>query len=194
MPRPTSSPTSCTPSRVSCSRRVRRGHPAHRQPESTPGRAQRRRHAAHRRSGSRGAADRQVQRRSRGRGHLDADEPLPARSAPPGRVGRSDHDRRQPGRQRRGRLPDQHRSACHGGASETTDEIRLLVSDNGPGVPDDMVETIFIRGFSTKPDLLGGRGIGLPLVRLICTQRGGTVSVHHDDGAHFTVRLPRVSA
>lgn len=78
--------------------------------------------------------------------------------------------------------------------SETTDEIRLLVSDNGPGVPDDMVETIFIRGFSTKPDLPGGRGIGLPLVRLICTQRGGSVSVQHTDGAQFIVRLPQVPA
>lgn len=101
-----------------------------------------------------------------------------------------------------GNLVDNAVDACKGGGqphvmvdlSETPDEIRLVVSDNGPGVPDDMVETIFIRGYSTKPDQPGGRGIGLPLVRLICTQRGGSVSVHNADGAQFTVRLPQAFA
>ncbi|WP_217361606.1 sensor histidine kinase [Aeromicrobium stalagmiti] len=70
------------------------------------------------------------------------------------------------------------------------DEIVLEVRDNGPGVPEGMVDAIFTRGFSTKPDVLGGRGIGLPLVRLICSQRGGSVTVEHGDGATFCVRLP----
>ena len=72
------------------------------------------------------------------------------------------------------------------------DVVRLRVRDNGPGVPEDLREAIFVRGFSTKPDVLGGRGIGLPLVRLICTQRGGTVTVDAADtgGAEFLVRLP----
>ncbi len=51
--------------------------------------------------------------------------------------------------------------------------VRLRVRDNGPGVPEDLRDAVFVRGFSTKPEVLGGRGIGLPLVRLICTQRGG---------------------
>ena len=72
------------------------------------------------------------------------------------------------------------------------DAVRVRVRDNGPGVPEDLREAIFVRGFSTKPDVLGGRGIGLPLVRLICTQRGGTVTVDAADtgGAEFLVRLP----
>ena len=53
----------------------------------------------------------------------------------------------------------------------------LEVRDNGPGVPEELREAIFVRGFSTKPEVLGGRGIGLPLVQLICTQRGGRVTV-----------------
>ncbi|WP_200954955.1 sensor histidine kinase [Aeromicrobium sp. Root236] len=66
----------------------------------------------------------------------------------------------------------------------------LEVHDNGPGIPDGMRDAIFVRGFSTKPDVLGGRGIGLPLVQLICTQRGGSVTVDDEDGTTFRVELP----
>jgi sensor histidine kinase regulating citrate/malate metabolism len=72
------------------------------------------------------------------------------------------------------------------------DAVHVRVRDNGPGVPEDLREAIFVRGFSTKPEVLGGRGIGLPLVRLICAQRGGSVTVETADtgGAEFLVRLP----
>lgn len=72
------------------------------------------------------------------------------------------------------------------------DTVHVRVRDNGPGVPEELREAIFVRGFSTKPEVLGGRGIGLPLVRLICTQRGGTVTVEAADtgGAEFLVKLP----
>ena len=60
--------------------------------------------------------------------------------------------------------------------------MHLRVRDNGPGVPDDLRDAVFVRGFSTKPDVLGGRGIGLPLVRLICAQRGGRVEVDRAAG------------
>jgi two-component system CitB family sensor kinase len=98
-----------------------------------------------------------------------------------------------------GNLVDRVVDACKGGDSpavtvdltETADEIVLQVRDNGPGVPDELVDAIFTRGFSTKPDVLGGRGIGLPLVRLISTQRDGSVTVSSDDGAVFCVRLPK---
>ncbi len=72
-------------------------------------------------------------------------------------------------------------------------EVHLRVRDNGPGVPADLRDAVFVRGFSTKPEVLGGRGIGLPLVRLICTQRGGRVEVDRADregGAEFRVVLP----
>ena len=87
------------------------------------------------------------------------------------------------------------------GAAEPLVELWILVDgrprprrvrDNGPGVPEDLREAVFVRGFSTKPEVLGGRGIGLPLVRLICVQRGGTVTVDAADtgGAEFLVELP----
>ncbi|WP_197983497.1 ATP-binding protein [Aeromicrobium sp. CFBP 8757] len=108
-----------------------------------------------------------------------------------------------------GNLVDNAVDACKGGPapavvvelSEDADDIVLCVRDDGPGVPAELRDTIFARGFSTKPDVPGGRGIGLPLVRLICTQRGGSVTVGADDdgdgvgrGAVFTIRLPKEPA
>lgn len=107
-----------------------------------------------------------------------------------------------------GNLVDNAIDACKGGAAPQvhielhddpddgpgTDEIVIEVSDNGPGVPEHLAEAIFARGVSTKPDVVGGRGIGLPLVRLICLQRGGSVQLVDGDGARFQVRLPRASA
>ena len=78
--------------------------------------------------------------------------------------------------------------------TEVDGDVHVRVRDNGPGVPDDLRDAIFVRGFSTKPDVLGGRGIGLPLVQLICTQRGGRVEVDRaaeEGGAEFRVVLPR---
>jgi sensor histidine kinase regulating citrate/malate metabolism len=98
-----------------------------------------------------------------------------------------------------GNLVDNAVDACKGEPepvvtvrlADDSDEVVLVVSDNGPGVPEHLREAVFTRGFSTKPELPGGRGIGLPLVRLICTQRGGSVTVAHDDGAVFVVHLPK---
>lgn len=73
--------------------------------------------------------------------------------------------------------------------------VHVRVRDNGPGVPADLRDAVFVRGWSTKQEALGGRGIGLPLVRLICTQRGGEVVVDDAEadgggGAEFRVVLP----
>ncbi|MCD7898204.1 MAG: ATP-binding protein [Planctomycetaceae bacterium] len=72
---------------------------------------------------------------------------------------------------------------------ERNDTIHLTVRDNGPGVPYDLREMIFVRGFSTKGD---GRGTGLHLVKQEMEVRGGAVSVRTEFGETvFTVRLPK---
>ncbi len=69
--------------------------------------------------------------------------------------------------------------------------LRLVVHDNGPGVPTEELDTVFVRGYSTKETEPGAsRGIGLALVRMVCDKRGGEVSVRNDDGAVFAVSLP----
>ncbi|KQY63778.1 MULTISPECIES: sensor histidine kinase [unclassified Nocardioides] len=66
--------------------------------------------------------------------------------------------------------------------------VLVQVADTGPGVTD--TTEIFRRGYSTKPSDASGRGVGLALVQVVCERRGGMVSVHNDEGAVFTARLP----
>jgi len=74
-------------------------------------------------------------------------------------------------------------------------ELRLVVTDTGPGVPEGAVDQVFARGYSTKSSAVAcGRGVGLALVRTICERRGGWVSVRAGDGdtgAVFTAVLGR---
>ena len=70
-------------------------------------------------------------------------------------------------------------------------EVDVVVRDSGPGVPPGMEREVFRRGVSTKDgDTAGERGIGLSLVHLVCTRRGGEVTASADGGSVFTARLP----
>jgi sensor histidine kinase regulating citrate/malate metabolism len=79
---------------------------------------------------------------------------------------------------------------------DDADGLTISVSDCGPGVPEHLRSSIFARGVTSKPDVPGGRGIGLALVRLVSAQLGGSVAVSDaaGGGALFEVTLPRVSA
>lgn len=68
--------------------------------------------------------------------------------------------------------------------------VTVTVADSGPGVPEDLERRIFTRGFTTKDADAPGRGVGLALVRLICSRRGGRVQVRSDHGATFQATLP----
>lgn len=72
-----------------------------------------------------------------------------------------------------------------------TDGLTLTVTDSGPGVPPHLRESLFARGVTSKPEVPGGRGIGLALVRLVTTQHGGHVEITDGPGggASFEVRL-----
>jgi sensor histidine kinase regulating citrate/malate metabolism len=79
---------------------------------------------------------------------------------------------------------------------DDADGLAISVADCGPGVPEHLRESIFARGVTSKPDVPGGRGIGLALVRLVSSQLGGQVSVSdgEDGGALFEVTLPCFTA
>lgn len=78
---------------------------------------------------------------------------------------------------------------------EDRDGLTISVLDSGPGVPEHLREAIFARGVTSKPDVPGGRGIGLALVRLVTAQHGGTIEVSDapGGGARFEVRLTGAS-
>ncbi|MET0703545.1 MAG: ATP-binding protein [Mycobacterium sp.] len=76
---------------------------------------------------------------------------------------------------------------------EDGDDLTITVADSGPGVPEHLRESIFARGVTSKPEVPGGRGIGLALVRLVSAQHGGRVDISDSPtgGALFAVRLPQ---
>ena len=67
--------------------------------------------------------------------------------------------------------------------------VRLLVSDNGPGVPASERDKLFMPYYSTKGR---GSGLGLAIVRRIVVEHGGGIEVSEAQptGTTFTVELP----
>ena len=67
--------------------------------------------------------------------------------------------------------------------------VRLIVRDNGPGIPDVDREKLFMPYFSTKRR---GSGLGLAIVRRIVVEHGGNIEVSDNvpSGTTFVVELP----
>jgi two-component system CitB family sensor kinase len=73
----------------------------------------------------------------------------------------------------------------------SANEVSLSVWDNGPGIPDDRLEQVFVDGYSTKAPRGGlRRGVGLALVHRLVARAGGSIVVTSQEGARFDVRLP----
>lgn len=71
------------------------------------------------------------------------------------------------------------------------DEIRVAVSDNGCGIPADVLSRIFDPFFTTR-DVGNGMGLGLTVCHDIVTAHGGKIEVATTmgSGSTFTMRLP----
>jgi PAS domain S-box-containing protein len=71
------------------------------------------------------------------------------------------------------------------------DYVRLVVEDNGPGIPDDIIDHIFEPFFTTKSQGKG-TGMGLAVVLGIVQDHQGSISVHCEPGhgARFEILLP----
>jgi len=76
------------------------------------------------------------------------------------------------------------------------DHAVVTITDNGPGIPPDKLETVFdlfVQGNQTLARTEGGLGIGLTLVRQLVELHGGDVRAGRagpGGGARLTVRLP----
>ena len=74
--------------------------------------------------------------------------------------------------------------------STTGADLHLRVTDSGPGVPAEVLPSIFVDGFSTKSSKGGyRRGLGLALVAQITSGYDGMVTVENVPGASFAVEL-----
>lgn len=68
--------------------------------------------------------------------------------------------------------------------------INVMITDNGPGIPADIVDQIFDPFFTTKP-IGKGTGLGLEVVRQIVHQHNGKVEVTSEPGkTTFKVCFP----
>jgi signal transduction histidine kinase len=69
-------------------------------------------------------------------------------------------------------------------------DVRISVADNGPGIPPENRERVFNLYFSTRP---GGTGLGLPMVKKIVEEHGGTVDFQTEprSGTTFTICLKK---
>jgi ligand-binding sensor domain-containing protein/signal transduction histidine kinase len=68
--------------------------------------------------------------------------------------------------------------------------VRIAITDNGVGIPEENLTRIFNHGFTTRRN---GHGFGLHSSALAAKQMGGSLSVHSDGlgkGASFTLELP----
>ncbi len=74
--------------------------------------------------------------------------------------------------------------------------VQLTVSDNGQGIPPDLVPELFerfARGDSSRSRAAGSTGLGLAIVKAVVAAHHGTVSVEsHPGRTTFTIVLPRL--
>jgi signal transduction histidine kinase len=70
-------------------------------------------------------------------------------------------------------------------------EVKISVKDNGPGIPQNIVDKIFQPFFTTKPTG-SGTGLGLSLSYDIVKAHGGELRVEtkEGEGSEFTIQLP----
>jgi signal transduction histidine kinase len=68
--------------------------------------------------------------------------------------------------------------------------VVLEIEDNGPGIPEDLLNRIFSPFLTTKPRT--GTGLGLSISQQILQKHGGTLSVYNKQGsgACFQIHLP----
>jgi nitrogen fixation/metabolism regulation signal transduction histidine kinase len=73
----------------------------------------------------------------------------------------------------------------------TAGRARLLISDNGPGFPGEMLPRIFEPYVTTKAR---GTGLGLPIVKKIVDEHQGSIEISNtsEGGARIDIRLPLV--
>ncbi len=81
------------------------------------------------------------------------------------------------------------------GLRVTDDRVELTVSDDGPGIPAELLPEVFerfVRGDSSRSRAAGSTGLGMAIVAAVVAAHDGDVSVSSAPGdTRVTVRLPR---
>lgn len=80
---------------------------------------------------------------------------------------------------------------------QTQDNVRVTVSDKGPGIPSDLHEQVFqpfFRAEGSRNRETGGNGLGLAIARTIARRHGGDITLANrpTGGLTVTLLLPRL--
>ena len=72
------------------------------------------------------------------------------------------------------------------------DDVEIRIRDNGPGIPNDIVEKIFNPFFTTKPTNQG-TGLGLAITSDIIREHGGNIRVESEPGQYteMVITIPK---
>jgi signal transduction histidine kinase len=82
-------------------------------------------------------------------------------------------------------------------AEREEDNLKILVADNGPGIPEEILPRVFRPNVSTKPGSTRRSGLGLHIVASIVGRYDGKVTAGNREkssGAVFTISLPFATA
>lgn len=79
--------------------------------------------------------------------------------------------------------------------NSSSEAVRIIVKDNGPGIPEEDLPYIFERFYradKSRNRMTGGSGIGLSIAKAIVLAHGGVIEVQSssETGSEFTVTLP----
>ncbi len=66
------------------------------------------------------------------------------------------------------------------------DSIEILLTDDGPGIPEDLREQVFEPFFTTRQD---GTGLGLAVARAVTQAHGGAIWIESESGAGTTIAM-----
>jgi len=73
-------------------------------------------------------------------------------------------------------------------AGNANGAVQISVRDNGKGIPEEILKTLFEPFVTRKKS--NGTGLGLAIVKQYITAHGGEIWVENDNGAVFTMALP----
>ncbi len=73
-------------------------------------------------------------------------------------------------------------------AEATSGQLSITIRDNGAGIPENIIKTVF-EPFITSQKA-NGTGLGLAIVKQYITAHGGYIKVENAKGAVFTISLP----
>jgi len=71
---------------------------------------------------------------------------------------------------------------------KASNSIAITIRDNGMGIPNEIIKTLFDPFVTKKKN--NGTGLGLAIVKGYITAHGGTIKVSNDNGAVFSITLP----